>query len=263
MLVKAVCPHDCPDTCSMLVTVEDGRATRIAGDPDHPFTNGFLCTKVAKYLERTYHSDRLLYPQIRIGAKGAGKFRRATWDEALTLIAGRLQSVIDSPDGPQAILPYSYAGTMGIVQGEGIAGRLFNRIGASLLDRTICSKAGGDALDATYGIRMGTDPETIGAAKLIILWGTNTLTANPHLWPFIRKAKANGATTICIDPLRTRTADACDEHIPIRPGTDAALALAIMHVIVREGLEDRAYLAEMTVGWEKLRDRVMNEYSPE
>jgi anaerobic selenocysteine-containing dehydrogenase len=263
MIIKAVCPHDCPDTCSMLVTVEDGRATRIAGDPDHPFTKGFLCTKVAKYLERTYHSDRLLYPQIRIGAKGAGKFRRATWDEALTLIAGRLQSVIDSPEGPQAILPYSYAGTMGIVQGEGIAGRFFNRIGASLLDRTICASAGVEALNATYGTRMGTDPETIGAAKLIILWGTNTLTSNPHLWPFIRKARANGATTICIDPLRTRTADACDEHIPIRPGTDAALALAIMHVIVREGLEDRAYLAEMTVGWEKLRDRVMSEYSPE
>jgi anaerobic selenocysteine-containing dehydrogenase len=263
MIIKAVCPHDCPDTCSMLVTVEDGRATRVAGDPDHPFTKGFLCTKVAKYLERTYHADRLLYPQIRIGAKGAGKFRRATWDEALTLIARRLQSVIDSPDGPQAILPYSYGGTLGIVQGEGISGRFFNRIGASLLDRTICSSAGADALNATYGTRMGTDPETIGAAKLIILWGTNTLTSNPHLWPFIRQAKANGATTICIDPLRTRTADACDEHIPIRPGTDAALALAIMHVIVRDGLEDRAYLAEMTLGWEKLRDRVMNEYSPE
>src|SRR5207248_5219905 len=156
---------------------------------------------------------------------------------------------IDSSDGSQAILPYSYAGTMGLVQGEGMASRFFRRIGASKLDRTICAKAGAEALNLTYGTRMGTDPETVDQAKLIILWGTNTLTANPHLWPFIRKAKANGATTICIDPLRTRTADACDEHIPIRPGTDAALALAIMHVIVREGLEDRAYLAAMTVGW--------------
>src|SRR5438105_1101219 len=263
MIVKAVCPHDCPDTCSMLVTVEDGRAVRIGGDPDHPFTNGFLCTKVAKYLERTYHPDRLLFPQIRVGAKGAGKFRRATWDEALSLIANRLQSIIESSDGPEAILPYSYAGTVGIVQGEGMATRFFNRIGASLLDRTICASAGSDALTASYGTRMGTDPETIGAAKLIILWGTNTLTANPHLWPFVRQAKANGAKTICIDPLRTRTADACDKHIAIRPGTDAALALAMMHVIVRDGFDDRQYLDDMTHGWEKLRDRVMNEYAPE
>src|SRR5437870_3203653 len=263
MIVKAVCPHDCPDTCSMLVTVEDGRATRIAGDPDHPFTRGFLCTKVNKYLERTYHEGRLLYPQIRAGAKGEGKFRRATWDEALSLIANRLQAIIDSPDGPQAILPYSYAGTMGLVQGEGMASRFFRRIGASKLDRTICSKAGGEALNLTYGAKMGTDPETVGQAKLILLWGTNTLTSNPHLWPFIRKAKANGATTICIDPLRTRTAAACDEHVPIRPGTDAALALGMMHVVFRDGREDRQYLDEMTVGWQKLRERVLREYAPE
>src|SRR4051812_2948003 len=262
MIVKAVCPHDCPDTCSMLVTVEDGRATRMAGDPDHPFTNGFLCTKVAKYLERTYHADRLLFPQIRTGAKGEGKFRRATWDEALGLIASKLQSVIDT-DGPQAIIPYSYAGTMGLVQGEGMAMRFFNKIGASQLDRTICSSAGSEALDAVYGARLSTDPETIGEAKLILLWGTNTLTSNPHIWPFVRKAKANGARVICIDPLRTRTADASDEHIAIRPGTDAALALAIAHVIFRDGLEDRAYLAEMTHGWEKLRERALSEYSPE
>src|SRR5438874_4131075 len=262
MLVKAVCPHDCPDTCSMLVTVENGRATRMAGDPDHPFTNGFLCTKVAKYLERTYHPDRLLYPQIRSGAKGEGTFRLASWNEAIALIADRLQSIIDT-DGAQAILPYSYAGTMGLVQGEGMAMRFFNKIGASQLDRTICSSAGGEALDSIYGARMGTDSETIGDAKLIIFWGTNTLPANPHLWPFIRKAKANDARTVCIDPLRTRTADACDEHIAIRPGTDAALALAIAHVIFRDGLEDRAYLAEMTLGWEKLRERALNEYSPE
>ena len=261
--VKAVCPHDCPDTCSMLVTVEDGRAIRLAGEKEHPFTQGFLCTKVARYLERTYHPDRLLYPQIRIGAKGEGKFRRATWDEALSLIAARLHAVIDSANGPQAILPYSYAGTMGLVQGEGMASRFFRRIGASKLDRTICSKAGGDALNLTYGAKMGTDPETIDQAKLILLWGTNTLTSNPHLWPFIRKAKANGATTICIDPLRTRTAAACDEHVPIRPGTDAALALGMMHVVFRDGREDRQYLDEMTVGWQKLRERVLRDYAPE
>ncbi|HEU4888783.1 MAG TPA: molybdopterin oxidoreductase family protein [Thermoanaerobaculia bacterium] len=259
--IKAVCPHDCPDTCSMLVTVEDGRAIRIAGDPDHPVTQGFLCTKVAKYLERTYHEGRLLYPQIRVGAKGEGKFRRATWDEALELIASKLQQVIDT-DGPQAILPYSYAGTMGLIQGESMDRRFFHRIGASMLDRTICATAGVTALNVTYGTRMAPDPEDVVNAKLILLWGTNTLTSNPHLWPFIRKAKANGATTICIDPLRTRTAAACDEHIAIRPGTDAALALAMMHILFRDGLEDRGYLAEMTLGWEGLRERVLNEYAP-
>ncbi len=247
----------------MLVTVEDGRATQIAGNPDHAFTNGFLCTKVSKYLERTYHADRLLHPQIRVGAKGEGRFRRATWDEALDLIAKRLTAIQASNEGPQAILPYSYAGTMGLVNGEGMASRFFHRIGASLLDRTICSSAGSEALSITYGQRMGTDPETIGEAKLIILWGTNTLTANPHLWPFVRKAKANGARIICIDPLRTRTADACDEHVPIRPGTDAALALALMHVLFRDGHEDRQYLDYMTLGAEKVRDRVLADYAPE
>jgi len=261
-LVRAVCPHDCPDTCAMLVTVEDGRAIRIAGDPGHPFTQGFLCAKVSRYLERTYHEGRLLHPQIRTGPKGKGEFRRATWEEALTLVATRLREIIDSPDGSQAILPYSYAGTMGMLQGSSMDRRFFHGIGASLLDRTICSSAGGEAFNLTYGVRMGTDPETIGDARLILLWGTNTLTSNPHLWPFIRKAKAGGARTICIDPLRTRTADACDEHVPIRPGTDAALALSMMHVIFREELEDRPYLNLMTTGWEELRERVLRSYAP-
>jgi anaerobic selenocysteine-containing dehydrogenase len=261
-VVKAVCPHDCPDTCSMLVTVEDGRAVRIAGDPDHPVTQGFLCTKVNKYLERTYHEGRLLYPQIRVGAKGEGKFRRASWDEALNLIAERLHGVI-ATDGPQAILPYSYAGTMGLLQGEGMDRRFFHALGASLLDRTICATAGAEAMNLTYGTRMGTDIEHLGAAKLVLLWGTNTLTSNPHLWPFVRQAHDNGAKTICIDPIRTRTAAACDEHIAIRPGTDAALALAMMHVLFRDGHADLDYLASLTVGWEKLRERALSEYSPE
>ena len=246
----------------MLITVEDGKAVRMAGDPAHPVTQGFLCTKVAKYLERTYHDGRLLYPQIRVGAKGEGKFRRASWDEALAVIAENLQRVIRE-DGPQAILPYSYAGTMGLIQGEGMDRRFFHRIGASLLDRTICASAGTEALNVTYGTRMACDPEDVPNAKLVLLWGTNTLTSNPHLWPFIRKAKANGATTICIDPLRTRTAAACDEHIPIRPGTDAALALSMMHALFRDGLENRPYLEEMTHGWEGLRERVLRDYSPE
>jgi anaerobic selenocysteine-containing dehydrogenase len=246
----------------MLVTVDGGRAVRMAGDPDHPVTRGFLCTKVAKYLERTYHDGRLLHPQIRVGAKGEGTFRRATWDEALDLIAGKLRATIGA-HGPQSILPYSYAGTMGLLQGEGMDRRFFHALGASLLDRTICASAGTEALNVTYGTRMGPDPEDIGNAKLILLWGTNTLTSNPHLWPFVRQAKANGATTICIDPLRTRTAVACDEHIAIRPGTDAALALSMMHVLFRDSLEERTYLEEMTLGWEELRERVLNEYAPE
>ena len=246
----------------MLVTVEDGRAVRLAGNPDHPVTRGFLCTKVSKYLERTYHEGRLLHPQIRTGAKGEGKFRRATWDEALDLIASRLRTAIDT-HGPQSVLPYSYAGTMGLIQGESMDRRFFHAIGASLLDRTICASAGAEAMNVTFGTRMGVDPEDVPNAKLVILWGTNTLTSNPHLWPFVRQAKENGATTICIDPLRTRTAVACDEHIPIRPGTDAALALSMMHVIFRDGLENRAYLQSMTVGWEALRERVLRDYAPE
>jgi len=246
----------------MLVTVEDGRAVRMAGDPGHPVTNGFLCTKVAKYLERTYHDGRLLYPQIRIGAKGEGTFRRATWDEAIGLIASRLRAAAEE-FGPQSILPYSYAGTMGLIQGEAMDRRFFHLLGASKLDRTICASAGAEALNVTYGTRMGVDPEDVPNAKLILLWGTNTLTANPHLWPFIRKAKANGARTIVIDPLRTRTAAACDEHIAIRPGTDAALALAMMHVLFRDGLANVNYLTEMTDGWEALRERVLADYSPE
>jgi len=261
--IRGVCPHDCPDTCAWVVTVDEyGRAVRMSGDRDHPITQGFLCTKVSKYVERTYHEGRVLYPQIRSGAKGSGHFRRATWSEAIALIAERLQHVIDT-DGPQAILPYSYAGTMGLLQGEGMATRFFNRIGASQLARTICASAASEAWNVTYGPRMGTDPEAVPNAKLILLWGTNTLSANPHLWPFIRQAKANGATIVCIDPLRTRTADVSDEHVALRPGTDAALALGMMHVLFRDGLFDREYLDAMTIGWEGLRDRVLADYSPQ
>lgn len=260
--VKAVCPHDCPDTCSMLVTVEDGRAVRVAGDPDHPITRGFLCTKVSKYVERTYHEDRLLHPLVRVGPKGRAEFRRASWDDALGIVAERLGSIISSDDGPQAILPYSYGGTLGQLQGGSMDHRFFHHIGASNLARTICATAGMEAFNVTYGTRMGTDTETVDQAKLIILWGTNTLTSNPHLWPFVLRAQKSGARLVCIDPLRTRTADQCDEHIAIRPGTDAALALGLMHVIFRDGLEDRAYLATMTVGWEELRERVLRDYSP-
>ena len=261
-VVRGACPHDCPDTCAMLVTVEDGRATRVAGDPDHPFTRGFLCAKVNRYIERTYHSDRLLYPMRRTGPKGSGQFERISWNEAIEEIATRLNEIRASPDGPQAILPYSYAGTMGLIQGSSMDRRFFHLIGASLLDRTICSMAGTMGMRMTVGANIGADPETIPESDLILLWGTNTLTANPHLWPIILEARERGAKIVAIDPIRTRTAAQCDEWIGIRPGTDAALALGMMNVLFGLGLEDKEFIAAHTVGIEQLRERA-REYSPE
>ena len=245
----------------MLVTVNDGRAIRVAGDPDHPFTNGFLCAKVNRYVERTYHRDRLLHPMRRVGRKGAGEFERIGWDEALDEIATRLNDIRRSSDGPQAILPYSYAGTMGVVQANSIDRRFFHTIGASKLDRTICSTPGTVGMRMTVGASIGADAEGIPQSDLVLLWGTNTLTSNPHLWPFVLRARENGARIVCIDPIRTRTAAQCDEWIAIRPGTDAALALGMMHVIFERGLEDRDFLARHTLGERELRARV-KEYDP-
>ncbi len=261
-VVRGACPHDCPDTCAMLVTVESGRALRVAGDPNHPFTRGFLCAKVNRYVERTYHPDRLLYPQRRIGPKGAGRFERITWAEALDEIALRLNDIRQSPEGPQAILPYSYAGTAGMIQGSSMDRRFFHHIGASLLDRTICAMAGTVGMRMTVGANAGADPEGIPASDLVLLWGTNTLTANPHLWPFVLEARERGARIIAIDPIRTRTAAQCDDWIGIRPGTDAALALGMMHVMLERGLQDDEYIAAHTIGMEQLRGRVA-EYPPD
>jgi anaerobic selenocysteine-containing dehydrogenase len=246
----------------MLVTVEDGRAIRVAGDPDHPFTNGFLCAKVNRYVERTYHRDRLLHPMRRVGPKGSGQFERVSWDEALDEIADRLTSIVRSPDGAQAILPYSYAGTMGMLQGSSIDRRFFHTLGASKLDRTICSMAGTVGMRMTVGANIGADVEGIPESDLVLLWGTNTLTSNPHMWPFVLRARENGATVIAIDPIRTRTAAQCDEWLPIRPGTDAALALGMMHVLFDRGLEDRDFLARHTLGESELRARA-KEYPVE
>ena len=260
-VIRGACPHDCPDCCATLVTVEDGRATRIQGDPEHPFTQGFLCAKVNRYLDRTYHKDRLTTPLRRVGPKGSGRFEPATWDEALTDIGAKLNAIRKSSDGPQAILPYSYAGTMGYVQGESIDRRFFNLIGASELDRTICSTCGAEGMKMTVGASMSADGEGLPWSDLVLLWGTNTLTANPHLWPYVLKARENGATIIAIDPIRTRTAEQCDEWIGIRPGTDAALALAMMHVIFAEGLEDADYIERHTLGGDQLRERA-KEWPP-
>ena len=261
-VIKGACPHDCPDTCAMLVTVEDGRAVRVAGDPDHPFTSGFLCAKVNRYIERTYHRDRLLYPMRRAGPKGRGQFERISWDDALAEIAARLKEIVASPDGPQAILPYSYAGTMGIVQGSSIDRRFFHTLGASKLDRTICSMAGTVGMRMTVGANIGADVEGIPESDLILLWGTNTLTSNPHMWPFVLRAREKGARVVAIDPIRTRTAAQCDEWIPIRPGTDAALALGMMNVLFDRGLEDKDFLTRFTLGEQELRARA-REYRPE
>ena len=246
----------------MLVTVKSGRAVRVAGDPDHPFTRGFLCTKVNRYVERTYHRDRLLSPMRRVGPKGAGRFERIGWDEALDEIAERLNEIRASSDGPQGILPYSYAGTMGMIQGSSVDRRLFHLIGASMLDRTICSMAGTVGMRMTVGANIGADPEGIPRSDLVLLWGTNTLTANPHLWPFVLAAREHGARVIAIDPIRTRTAAQCDEWIAIRPGTDAALALGMMHVMFERGLVDEDYVARYTLGVDQLRARAA-EYPPD
>ena len=258
--VRGACPHDCPDTCAMLVTVEDGKAVRVAGDPEHPFTQGFLCAKVNRYIERTYHPDRLTTPLRRVGPKGSGQFEPISWDAALDEIATRLTGIV-SEFGGESVLPYSYAGTMGMVQAESMDHRFFHKLGASKLDRTICSSAGAAGMRMTVGANIGADGEGLPQSDLVLLWGTNTLTANPHLWPFILKARENGAPIICIDPIRTRTAMQCDEWLPIRPGTDAALALGMMHVIFDRGLEDKEYLAQFTIGEDKLRARVA-EWTP-
>jgi anaerobic selenocysteine-containing dehydrogenase len=231
------------------------------GDPDHPFTQGFLCTKVNRYLERTYHAERVLTPLRRVGPKGSGEFVEATWEEALDAIADRLNAIRRSDDGPQAILPYSYAGTMGYLQGESMDRRFFHLLGASKLDRTICATAGTMGMRMTVGANMGADAEEVASSDLVLLWGTNTLTSNPHLWPHVLEARKKGAPVICIDPIRTRTAEQCDEWIGIRPGTDGALALGMMQVIFAEGLEDADYLARHTLGEARLRERV-REYPP-
>ena len=252
-IVRAACPHDCPDTCAMLVTVHDGVATEVRGDPDHPVTAGALCTKVSRYTERTYHKDRLLYPMKRIGRKGEGKFARINWDEALDLIASRLKNV--AARDPQAILPYSYAGTMGLIQGEAMSSRFFHRLGASLLDRTICASAGGAGVKYTIGARIGTDVEQVQNAKLILIWGGNPIASNLHFWRRAQEAKRRGARLIAIDPYRSLTAEKCDWHIAPLPGTDAALALGIMHVLIAEDLLDHEYIARHTIGFEELKVR--------
>jgi anaerobic selenocysteine-containing dehydrogenase len=270
-VVHTVCSHDCPDSCAVLVTVDaNGRAVKVQGDPSQPVTQGFLCGKVAKYLDRVYSPQRILYPMRRKAGTQKGPrprggeheaFERVTWDEALCAIAERLQQISDTY-GPESILPYSYAGTIGVLGFGSMDRRFFHRLGGSQLDRTICSEAGGVAWNLVYGKKLGMPTEDYKLAKLIVAWGANIHGNNIHLWPMVEQARRNGARLIVIDPYKTRTAALADWHIAIRPGTDAALALGMMHVILREGLEDRAYIAEMTHGFDRLAARV-REYTPE
>jgi anaerobic selenocysteine-containing dehydrogenase len=258
--VRAACPLDCPDTCAMLVTVEDGVATAVKGDPDHPTTAGVLCTKVSRYTERTYHEDRLLHPLKRVGKKGEGKFERISWEEALDTIAVKLKAIAER--APEAILPYSYCGTMGLIQGESMSSRFFNKIGASLLDRTICATAGFTGYKYTIGASIGTDMEQFQNAKLLIIWGGNPIASNLHFWTRAQEAKRNGAKLIAIDPYRSLTAEKCHQHIALLPGTDAALALGLMHVLIKEDLLDHDYIAQYTLGFEELKQRAA-EWTPE
>jgi len=288
-IVKAACPHDCPDACGVLITVQDGKATRIQGDPEHPVTRGFLCAKVAKYLDRVYSPERVLYPMRRVGPKGHGQasrlhwvknptsgntgqkwgthfsddagWQRISWDEALDEIASRFRS-ISCEFGSEAILPYSYGGNLGALNGGSMDRRFFHRLGASQLDRTICSAAGEAGLKSVLGVKLGTEPEQFRHSKYIIAWASNIHGNNVHLWPFIAEARRNGAKFVVIDPYRTRTAECADWYLPVNPGTDAALALGMMHVIIGESLHDADYVSKNTLGFEQLREKV-RECPPE
>ncbi|HEY2155774.1 MAG TPA: molybdopterin oxidoreductase family protein [Isosphaeraceae bacterium] len=263
-VIKCVCPLDCPDTCSMEVVVEAGRAVALRGERDHPFTRGVLCGKMAAYLDHVYRDDRVLRPLRRVGPKGSGRFEPIGWDRAIEIITDRFADIAASPDGPQAILPYSYYGTMGKLQASSLDRRFFHRLGASILDRTICASAGGIGYEYTVGRgRPGADPMAVPGCKLILNWGSNTAVTNSHLWSMMVEARQRGATIVTIDPYRSPTAERSDWHIAPRPGTDAALALGLMHVIFREGREDADYLGRATVGADRLRRRAIEDYPTE
>jgi anaerobic selenocysteine-containing dehydrogenase len=259
--LKVVCPHDCPDTCVMTVDVENGKAVAIGGDPDHRFTRGFLCAKVNQYLDRVYSPDRVLHPLRRVGAKGEGRFARISWDEALDEIAQRFRRIAGE-HGAQAILPYSYAGNMGLLSYGSMDRRFFHALGASLLERTICASAGAAGMKATLGRSMGFDPEAVVHARFIVAWGANIVSSNVHLWPLIEEARGRGAKLVVVDPYRSRTAEKADQHLALLPGTDGALALGVMHVVFRDGLEDRDYIERYTIGADTLRERV-RDWTPE
>lgn len=253
--VLGACPHDCPDTCSLHTTVQDGVATKVEGNPAHPATDGVLCTKVSRYTERVYHPERLLSPLKRVGNKGEGRFEPVTWDSAIADIAQRLSAI--AARNPEAILPYSYAGTMGQVQGEAMAQRFFHRLGAAQLHRSICASAGGEALAHTLGSKTGMAVAAFAHSKLILIWGSNPITSSVHFWRHAQAAKRAGAKLICIDPRRSDSADKCHQHLALLPGTDAALALALMHELIVHDWLDHDYIAQHTLGFAALKERAL------
>ncbi|MBN1529211.1 MAG: molybdopterin oxidoreductase family protein [Thermoleophilaceae bacterium] len=250
-VVHAACPHDCPDTCAMLVTVEGERATAVAGDPEHPITAGFLCGKVSNYLDRVYAEDRILHPLARDGAKGDGRFRQVSWDEALDRVAEGLLRVRDEHGG-EAILPYSYAGTQGLIQGNTMSARVMNALGATSLERTICATAGIAGVVGTHGISPEVDPEEWPHARYVLVWGWNPMSTAPHLWRKLLDARRAGARLVVVDPFRSRTARVADEHLRPLPGTDAALAIGMMRAVVDAGLQDEDWCREHADGYDDL-----------
>jgi len=258
--VRGACGHDCPDTCGWIVDVDNDRAESLRGDPGHPFTRGTLCAKVNHYLERVYHPDRVLHPLRRVGAKGEARFERVSWDEALSDIAARWLAIIGE-SGAEAILPHSSAGVQGLIQMHSLDRRLLGSMGCSALERNICGAVASAGLMSTIGVGSGIDPEEIVHSRFIVLWGTNTIVTNLHYWPLVREAQRRGAKLVVVDPIRTRTAEAADWHLQIRPGADAALALAVMHVLVRDGLADLEYVSRHAIGYDALAERVQ-AYAP-
>jgi anaerobic selenocysteine-containing dehydrogenase len=260
--VRTTCPLDCPDACSLIATIDDSSNTllKIEGDPNHPVTQGFACVKTYRYPERNHHPLRPLHPLKRVGKKGEGKFVQVSWEEALDDIAARVQTII-SQHGPEALLPYHYAGTMGLVEYEHPL-TFFRALGASALETTICASAGSAAWEASYGPRFGVDPEDVPQAKFILLWGINSLHTNTHLTPFLKEARHNGARIVHIDPYENLTSRFADEHIKIRPGTDAALAYGMARAIVEAGLHDAEYLAKVARGFDEFM-QVAEEWTPE
>ena len=266
--VLGTCHHDCPDSCGWVVTVEDNpedasigpTAVRLRGNPDHPYSRGELCPKVNRFLDRVYSPDRILRPLVRRGTKGEGDFASVSWDEALALVAERLDEVVRRHGG-EAVLPWWSAGTQGLIQQSSLDLRFFAKLGASRLTGSLCGAVAGAGTASTNGSARAADPTDVRFARLVLLWGTNTRLTNRHLWPFVEEARANGATIVVIDPIRTMTAESADWFVQPLPGTDVALMLGLMHVLVREDLIDHDYIDRHTVGFERLAERV-HEWSP-
>ncbi len=253
--IHGACPHDCPDTCGVITEVENGRAINFYADPAHSITEGWLCAKVRPYLEHVYHPDRLQYPLRRVGPKGGGQWERISWDEAIAAIAARWREIIDRY-GPAAILPYSYSGTLGLVQMTVCNNRLWNRLGASQLQRSICGAAAEYAVEATLGARHTVPYDHVAHSRLVIIWGHNPVSTAPHFMPHLKEAQRRGCQVVVIDPRRTRTARGADWHLAPLPGTDGALALGLAHIIVAENRHDEAWLEAYTVGWPQLKERL-------